>query len=403
MPFQPPHYEYPQQTVFADPVGGLTKGAAQGLELYAKTLQVSKMNQQNKLNEEIGQAYDAAEKEIAAIKKPEEPAPANVPAPNQDETIKRMMGAENAAKNSEVPGMGAAPSFSGGIEKTPTPFDAAQTEKDIAANQEAKANYDKDVTDYHHKVFSIRAKMMDNIINLNYKHGFPEEAQKLEEKYIEQTANVAKFIDPKLAENIWNNSVMAEKYGKATIKAKNEDDWVQLKDGSGAYKKTDPSKVYKFPTSIEDFIGKPTKLGEGQSLKTLLPDGKGGVMEVTLLTNPKDNTKEQKRDEREQKKEERQQINDNLTTNKQYYKDLKTSATAFIKENEGTDDKAAAVLVQKYKSVLQKLPDYERFDRDHILKGLEPVNANKVLQFLEQQPTETQSKTNRKPLSTFKK
>lgn len=415
MPFQPPHYEYPLQTTFKDPVGSAIKGISQGLALYAQFQGAKKLSNQDQLTQDIGKAHDMTQAEIAALEKPAEPALTNVQMPNQNETIKKMMVTDQTAQNNAVPGL--ATYNNNQVQTTGTPQIAAdprldvagpqqeaaplanvQTEKAIADNEAARMKYDKDMADYQAKVIQLRSKMANDIIDLHYKHGFPEEAQKMESKYIEQAANVAKFIDPKLAEKVWNNSSLAEKWGKATIEDKEK--WKLSSDGLRAINEK-TGETRDIPMTANDALKMFKPVAEGAMGFVPLIGKNNEIVGISFQKNPKDNTRELKKDERESKKEARQDIKDNLTTSGQYYKDLRVTANAYITDNEGSTDPEVAVMVQKYKSVLQKLPDYERFDRDHITRGMEPVNANKIQSFLEgQQPP---AKTNRKPLSSFNK
>ncbi len=416
MPFQAPHYNYPQQTVYEDPVGSVARGAATALELYAKFQQAKDLNRKDQLNQNISKIYDKTQGEIGQLNKPTEPGA--VAAPNQDDTIKRMMGAENTAQNQSTPGLAtyynnqqqgtttpqieANPMLGTAVpaEGKPVSLPEAQAEKMIADHDAAQVKYEKDAADYQHKVISLNAKMSNDIINAHYKHGFTKEAQELEGRFMEHAMAAAK-IDPSLGEKVWNNSSLADKYGQVKIRAKN-DEWSLSKDGLRAINKN-TGETREIPMTITDAVKMMKNIPEGAEGWVPVIGGQGNIEGFQFKKNPKDTARqelrEEKRDERDRKKEEDQRIKQNLDTNKQYWKDLKTTAEAFIKDNQSSVEPDVILKVEKYKAVLQKLPDYERFDRDYILKGKDPVHPEKIMGFLEGSATPQKTNSGTKKLT----
>jgi len=63
----------------------------------------------------------------------------------------------------------------------------------------------------------MNARKMDELISIYRQNGFMEEAEGLEQRYFGQVLTIAQ-LNTKMAENVWNESFLANKYGPLTLK-----------------------------------------------------------------------------------------------------------------------------------------------------------------------------------------
>jgi|GEM_PF-4680941 len=268
MAWQAPHFIYPQQGK-ENPVESAMRGLSQSLVLANQIRGVRDANKQDALNADIKAAYEESAAKIAELEKnnvPQEAKGKNIsPIPQQKIDLTALTGVNGIAD----PRVG----------QSPIPQSGPSLKDRVDTSIENRKQ-----DDFQNRKIELNSQMANKIIGLYYKHGFADEAAKLERNFMEQAASLAK-IDPRVAERVWNNSLLSDRYGR--VKFKDADaKWKELKDGSGLYNETDPSQIVKHPRTIDDFIGKEYKLREGQEVRTIIRT-KDGIKEVTLAANPK--------------------------------------------------------------------------------------------------------------------
>jgi hypothetical protein len=265
---QAPHFIYPQQGK-ENPVESAMRGLSQGLVLANQIRGVRDANKQDALNADIKAAYEESAAKIAELEKnnvPQEAKGKNMsPIPQQQIDLTALTGANGIAD----PRIG----------QSPIPQSGPSLKDRVDTSIESRKQ-----DDFQNRKIELNSQMANKIIGLYYKHGFPEDAAKMEQSFMHQTASLAK-IDPRVAERVWNNSFLVNKYGKVSI-SEADSEWAQADNGD-FYNKKNPTQIIKGANDIQTF----EKNGQ-----TIIVDRKGGVHIAKLEKDDAPKTREVKRD-----------------------------------------------------------------------------------------------------------
>ena len=267
MAWQAPHFIYPQQGK-ENPVESAMRGLSQSLVLANQIRGVRDANKQDALNADIKAAYEESAAKIAELEKnnvPQEAKGKNMsPIPQQKIDLTALTGVSGIAD----PRVG----------QSPIPQSGPSLKDRVYTSIENRKQ-----DDFQNRKIELNSQMANKIIGLYYKHGFADEAAKLERNFMEQAASLAK-IDPRVAERVWNNSFLVDKYGKVSI-SEADSEWAQADNGD-FYNKKNPTQIIKGANDIQTF----EKNGQ-----TIIVDRKGNVHIAKLEKDDAPKTREVKR------------------------------------------------------------------------------------------------------------